>query len=119
MSEALKTMLIIAAVILFGIIFLLLRKSSLSIKYSIMWMLMPIVMILMVVFSGPLASFAQLIGFNLLSNFILVVVCGCLILCCFGLTIMINTRRNQIISLTQEMAIMKKEINDLKNEKNK
>lgn len=119
MNETLKMMLIIAAIVLFGILFFLLRRNSLSIKYSIMWMMMPIMMILMVVFSEPLADFAKLIGFNLLSNFVLVGVCGCLIICCFGLTIMINTRRNQIVSLTQEMAIMKKEIKDLKNEKTK
>ena len=117
MSDILKLWLCVGAFILFGLIVFLLRRNSMVIKYSIMWMVLPLIMILMVIFSEPLAVLAHLLGFNLLSNFVMVVVGGCLLLYSFALTIMINTRRNQIASLTQEVAILKKKIEDLKNER--
>lgn len=104
---SLQIEMIIAAIILFIIIIIGLAKSSLSIKNSIAWFLLPIAFIIVAIFPGPLQSFASWLGFETLSNFIFVVVIALLILICFFLTIANSRQQNEITKLIQEISILK------------
>ena len=79
-----------------------------------MWMLLPIVFILVVIFLDPLTQLAKWLGFEVLSNFIFAIIIGLLIMFCFALTIIISKQQKQIIKLIQDLSILKKENSDKK-----
>ena len=97
----------IAALILLILIFLSLRRNSMSIKSSIAWLLLPLVFIIIAIFPEPLEQFAHLLGFETLSNFIFVITIALLLIICFFLTATISRQGNQITKLIQEISILK------------
>ena len=107
----------IAAIILLIIITICLKKNSMSIKSSIAWLLLPIVFIVIAIFPEPLASFANWLGFETLSNFIFLIVIALLIVICFFLTINLSKQQTKITKLIQELSILKDKINDKKSQK--
>ena len=107
MNNNLKIEMVIAAIILLIIIIICLKKNSISIKTSILWMLLPIIFILMVIFADPLIDIAHAMGFENLSNLIFVATIGLLLILVFALTIIISTQQRQITKLVQELAILK------------
>ena len=110
----LKIGMLITALFLFVFIFWMLKRNSLSVKYSVMWLMLPVVFILMVIFSEPLNILANTLGFQLLSNFVFFIILGCLLVLCFLLTIIVSGLKNKINKLVQEVSILKKEMNDKK-----
>lgn len=105
---------LIAAILLFIFIAIMLKKNSMVVKYSIMWLALPVIFILMVIFLNPLNDFAHWLGFEVLSNFVFFVILGCLLVLCFLLTIILSKQKRQIIRLIQEVSLLKKEQNDKK-----
>ena len=97
----------IAALILLVLIFLSLRRNSMSIKNSIAWLLLPLVFILIAILPQPLESFANWLGFETLSNFIFLIVIALLFLICFFLTLSNSRQQSQITKLNQELSILK------------
>lgn len=108
----LKTELIVAAILLLIFIAFSLKKNHLAVKYSMMWLTLPVVFVLMVIFSEPLYGLANFLGFELLSNFVFVVILGLCLLLSFGLTLIVSKQRKEITRLVQEISIIKKELND-------
>lgn len=102
----------VAAIILFIIIITSIVKNRLSIKNSIAWLLLPIVLVIIAIFPDPLQSFAHWLGFETLSNFIFLVIIALLILICFFLTVSNSKQQDEITKLNQEMSILKKGRND-------
>lgn len=85
-----------------------------TVKYSVMWLLMPIVIILLIIFAAPIADLAVFLGFDLLSNFVFVIIMALILLICFGLTIIVSKQKKQITKLIQEVALLREEINEKK-----
>ena len=108
---------LIAAFILLILIFLSLRKNTMSIKNSITWLLLPLVFIVIAIFPEPLNDFAHWLGFETLANFIFVIIIALLLLLCFFLTITVSRQGLQITKLIQEISILKH--HDQKNDKTK
>lgn len=111
MYNTLKIEMCIAAIILLIIIIACLKRNHMSVKYSMAWLLIPVVFLLMAIFADPLARFAKWIGFELLSNFIFFIVLALVLILCLVLTIIVTKQKNQIVNLTQEISILKKNIN--------
>jgi len=97
----------IAALLLLIIIAVGIKRSSISIKNSVAWLLLPIVFIIIAIFPDPLANFSNWLGFETFANFIFVVIIGLLIVLCFSLTISNSKQQNQITKLNQEISILK------------
>ena len=98
----------IAAIILFIIIIICLRRNSMSIKSSIIWLLLPVVFALIAIFPDPLTKLAHWLGFETLANFIFLVAIALLIILCFSLTLAVNKQQQTITKLIQEISILKK-----------
>jgi hypothetical protein len=98
---------LIAAIIFFFIITISLAKNRLSIGSSIAWFLLPIAFILIAIFPDTVNAFANWLGFQMLSNFIFLVIIGLLILICFFLTVSNSKQQDQITKLNQEVSILK------------
>ena len=97
----------IAALILLVLIFLSLRKNSMSIKNSIAWLLLPFVFIIIAIFPKPLEAFANWLGFETLANFIFVIIIALLLVICFFTTLSNSRQQEQITKLSQELSILK------------
>lgn len=114
MDLSFKIEMIAASIILLAIIISCLKHNSIALKYSIMWMLLPVVFILAVIFSGPLEKLSAWLGFSVLSNLIFVVLFGLLIIFSFALTIVVSKQQKQITKLIQDLSILKKKQDDHK-----
>ena len=97
----------IAALILLALIFLSLRKKSMSIKNSIAWLILPLAFIIIAIFPKPLEAFASWLGFETLANFIFVIIIGLLLIICFFTTLSNSRQQEQITKLNQELSILK------------
>lgn len=98
----------IAAIILFIIIVISLRRNSMTIKSSVVWLLLPIVFALIAIFPTPLTELAHWLGFETLANFIFLVAIALLIVLCFSLTLTASKQQQIITKLVQEISILKK-----------
>ena len=66
------------------------------------------------IFPGVMYSFANFIGFELLSNMLLCFFIVILIFISLALTVMVSNNRKKITLLVQELSILKKEMEDKK-----
>ena len=109
MRISLKIEMIIILLISFVFIVKMLKSKKMSIKYSLMWLLIPLFFTIFVLFSDTIIHFANNLGFEVLSNFVFFMVIGLLFIICFSLTIIVTHLNQKIIALTQEIAMLKKE----------
>ncbi len=98
----------VAAIALFIIIIICLKRNSMSIKNSIAWLLLPIIFALIAIFPKPLTEFAHWLGFETLANFIFLITIALLIVLCFFLTLTVSKQQQKITKLIQELSILKK-----------
>ncbi|MBR2641272.1 DUF2304 domain-containing protein [Candidatus Saccharibacteria bacterium] len=113
MSKLQIIMIIASFIFLLAILFSL-RKNSMSIKNSIAWLLLPIVLLLIAIFPTPIETLSHFLGFEVLSNFIFLIIIGLLVIICFYLTVTISQLQTKITKLIQEIAILKKNDHDKK-----
>lgn len=107
----------IAAIVLLILIIIGITKNRMSIRNSIAWFLLPVVFFLIAIFPAPIEIFAKWLGFETLSNFIFLVVIALLILICFFLTVSHSHAQAKITKLTQEIALIKKQVSDNEHKK--
>ena len=110
MNARLQIEMIVAAVALLIFMLALLRRNYVSVKSAIVWLLLPVVFVLIAIFVDPFTALAKWLGFDMLSNFIFVVIIGLLILLCFFFTIVISKQQKQITELIQELSLLKQKV---------
>lgn len=103
----------LALLIIATIIYLVIKKR-ISIKFSIVWIALFLILLLFILIPGLLTFFSDLLGFQTASNMIISILIVILILINISLTVVVTKRGNEINKLTQEIAIL---INDNKNDK--
>ena len=90
-------------------------KRKISISYSIMWFGYIILLLLALCLPKLLYKLSSLFGFEKTSNMVFFIGFMVLIFIAFLLSRVISKQKNQITNLTQELAILKKELKDEKN----
>ena len=116
MNLTLRIGLIIAALLVFAFIAYTVKTRRLNIKYSIVWLLWGILIILISVFADGFFEFAHLIGIEMPSNAIFLITIGTLYVLTFYVYVMISKHNEEIIKLTYEVSMLKKQLED-KNKK--
>lgn len=114
MSNVLIICLIIFSIVWFFIIFRLLKKGKISVKYSLTWFLMALLILLVGLFPKFMEFIANLFGFTTISNLVIGIILTLLMFITLVLTMIVTNQRTQIKNLTQEISILKKEVNDEK-----
>ena len=107
----------VAAIALFVLIIIFLKRNSMSIKSSVAWLLLPIVFLIIAIFPDPIAKFSAWLGFETFSNFLFFIINGLLIIICFFLTISLSKQQVKITKLIQELSILKEKQDDKKSKK--
>jgi len=96
----------------FALLFYLLRKRTLSVKFSILWVAMGFVMMIFAVIPRFLEAIASLLGFEVASNALFSVLFLLILLILLSLSSSASKYQVQIKTLAQKIAIMEKEMHD-------
>ena len=107
MSKSLIIALIVFSIIWIFIILRSIRKGKLSIKYSLIWLLMALTILFVGIFPSFMEFVSELFGFITISNFVIGIIISLLMFITLVLTHIVTEQKNQIKTLTQEIGILK------------
>ena len=89
------------------------RKNKLTIKYSLIWLFGVILLIIFFTVPNLLERFSEILGFQVVSNMILLLAILILFGIVFSLTMIISGQQEKIKRLIQETSILKRDIGEL------
>lgn len=89
------------------IILFLSKKSRISVKYAIVWIIPLFIIALPIIFTKAFVWISRLLGFQTLSNFIFSLLIASLIFISMSLTIIVTQLKNQVRVLIQEISLLK------------
>lgn len=114
MSVKLKIALLIFSLVWFLVIFYLIRKDKLPVKYSLFWFIAILVIFLIAIIPSILELVTSVFGFKTLSNLVIGVILTLLLFITLILTTIVAIQKKQITLLIQEVSLIKseKEINN-------
>ncbi len=113
MNTILHISLIAAVLIYFVVLFVMLRKNKLSLKYSLIWMLTGVIMAVFVVFPGLLDIIARFFGVHEPTNALFSIIIFCFMILLISLTSIVSAQTKRITTLIQEVAVNDKAIREL------
>jgi hypothetical protein len=119
MASNLKITVLAAAFIILAVVVALLRKGKLPIKFSLLWVIAAIVLILVALIPNFLQLFMQLLGFQTLSNMLIGILIFILFYICIILTVIVSEQKESIKLLIQEVSILKQQNQGKKNNEKK
>ena len=114
MSINLTITLILVSVFLMLITTIVLKNGRISEKYSLLWYGFSLLILLVGLFPNLFSFISNKLGFQVMSNLIVGFVIGILMLLSMALTVMIAGQKKKSTLLIQELSILKKEIEDVK-----
>ncbi len=102
--------------IIFYLIFItsLVKKRSLDLRYSLLWYLTAIVLLVLDIFPQIVTWASRLLGIQTESNFIYLVIMFFMLLLLITVTSIVSKQKAEIRTLIQKLSILEKEINDKK-----
>lgn len=95
------------------------KNHRLLLKYSLLWLASSLVMIICILFPSFLSIICNILGIELVSNLVFLISFFILLVLTFALTIIVSEQKKKIVLLVEEIAIIKKEIKEIKNDKRK
>lgn len=110
MSINLRIFLISFSIALILIIFKLLSKNKLPIKYSLFWLFASLLIFLVGLVPDFIKSFTSIIGFQTTSNLVVGVILGIVLLITLLLTLIVSEQKQRLKLLIQELSILKSEV---------
>lgn len=113
----LRITLVIGLICYFVLVLIFLKNKALSLKYTLLWLLAGVVMLVMVIFPRLLFIITSLFGIQSSMNGLYIICIASIIAILMSLTSIVSKQRNKIKILTQEMAILEKRIRDLEKDK--
>lgn len=112
-SSTLRIAMLIAIALYFFLIISLLKKKRLSIRYSLLWLLAGLIMLILAIWPGILAWFCKIVGIELPVNALFAVMLFCQMLILVSLTAIVSGLNAKVTTLTQQQAILEKRIREL------
>ena len=116
MEANLRLFLIIFAIFWFILTSYFLKKNKLPVKYSLIWYAIIIIMLILGAFPDILVNISNYCGFQTLSSFVIGIILTLLMFITLALTMIVATQRKRMSLVIQEISLLKKELDDLKNE---
>ncbi len=113
--KLLQTSALVGIVFYFAAIYYLLRKKTLALKYTLMWILAGLLMAVTAMFPGILTRFAGLVGISTPSNALFAAILFAILLILIALTSIISSLNDKTTKLVQSIAILEKRVRDLEN----
>lgn len=117
MSNTLRYVMLIGVFFYFYCIFYFLKKKSLSLKYSLLWITTGIIMGVIALFPQIIYVFVELIGIQTPVNGLYAICIFMMMLILISLTSIVSKQTERIKNLTQYIAILEKDVRELTNDK--
>lgn len=117
MNTKLRLAILIALVLYFICIFHLLKKKRLGLRYTLLWLLSGVIMVLIALFPSPFAFLMRQIGVIEMTNGLFAVMLFLLIIILISMTAVITGLNERVRTLTQRYAQIEKRLRELENEK--
>lgn len=112
-TAKLQMILLIASIITFMLIINMIRKYNLELKYSLLWLIFCVVIVLLAAFSNISIVTADLLSIKEPVNAIFLLSFVFQFFLIFSLTLTISKLSNKLSQLVQETGILKKELEKL------
>lgn len=109
MSTKLKIILIFVMFLLLIYILKYIKNNKISTKNALIWVVADILVILCTLFIKPLLIVANFIGIKTVSNMLFFIGFVFLLILCFKQSTQLSEQNKKIITLTQELGILKKQ----------
>ena len=109
MSLAIRIILAVSSVIFLIYVLKLVAKGKLLLKYSLLWLVLGIILLLCAAFPGIVLSLSGLIGFVSPSNLVFLAAIGILLAVSLSLSVIASRQVIAIKNLTQRLALLESE----------
>lgn len=110
MNLKLKLFMICLCLLFLLFVYKKVEKGNLQLKYSFPWYAIVIILIIISIFDTILIPIRNFFGFETVSNMILVIGFATLAMLTFSLTTKVSELQSKNTKLTQELALLKKEV---------
>lgn len=107
MSKTLVISLVVFSVLWIIVILNLVRNSKISIKYSMVWIFMSLIILLVGIFPKFMSFVADKVGFLTVSNLVTAILLTLLLIITLVLTMIVTNQRTLITKLIQEISLLK------------
>ena len=89
-----------------------LKKGRIPEKYSLLWYAFSLIILFVSLFPNLFTFISKKLGFEVMSNFIIAIIIGSLLLLTMALTIMIAGQKKKTTMLIQEISLLKEKIDN-------
>lgn len=113
MTNTLKIALVLAIVIYYIIVLKLLKKGSLSLRYSLIWLIMGLCLAVMLIFPQVLVKICEILGIVEPINGLFTVFIGFILMLLMLLSSIVSRQSDKIKNLTQDNALLEYRIRKL------
>lgn len=114
MSGQLRIILIILILLTFALFISQVKQKKLKLQYTLTWLALLFILLLVTVFPGILNTLTHLMGIQLPINLIFFLGFVLTLVIIYRLTIAVSKQSEEIKDLTQKVALMEKELNERK-----
>lgn len=115
MSFNLRLGIIVTSILLLIIVFVILKKERMPVKYSLIWFFSGILILFVGLIPQIFINFSKKLGFVTMSNMVIGMFIFILLLITISLTVIASGQKKKITLLIQEVSLLKEKVN--KNEK--
>ncbi len=117
-NPALRIALAIGIVIFYAVLFVMLKRKTLILKYTLLWMLSGLVLVVFLLFPSVVILISWSIGVSNPVNAVFLFFAGFALLLILSLTSIVSQLSDKNRTLTQSMALLEKRLRDLENTEN-
>ena len=107
MGIELKITAIVFLILVVAFVLYYVRKDKITIKYSLVWLVPCIILLIFVLVPGFLTWTTNLLGFQTASNMVLSLLISLLLVITLALTVIVSNQKEQIRLLIQEVSLLK------------
>lgn len=119
MTDTLRKILIVFMIIYFMVVFRLLKKKHLMLKYALLWLFIGVAMSLLVLFPQLLYVLSHIFGIVDMMNCLFTFAIGFVIVLLMAQTAIVSKQSEKIKNLVQDNALLEKRIRSLEKEQKK
>lgn len=117
MSFAVQAVAVVFCLLLLAFIVRLVAKERLQLKYSLLWLVLGVLLLVASLFPDALFGISALFGFETPSNFIFFVGLFCLLAIALSLSVIVSKQTLMIKNLTQRIALLDHEVRELRSKR--
>lgn len=103
---------LVVGIVLFALIFEMLRRRALREKYAVVWLFTGLFIIVSGFFPNLVVSLSNSLGFNVPSNFVFSLAGLVMLIVLMHMSLEIGTLEDKVQTLAEESALMSKRIDD-------